>query len=54
MPLSRLLLVWFSPGGRVDPVSRTIKGFGEIRGDAAELMTGMSGRARYPAAEMNG
>lgn len=32
-------------GGRVDPVSQTIKVFGEIRGDAAELMAGMSGRA---------
>jgi hypothetical protein len=32
-------------GGRVDPVSQTIKVFGEIRGEAAELMAGMSGRA---------
>jgi membrane fusion protein, multidrug efflux system len=35
-------------GGRVDPVSQTIKVFGEIRGAAAELMAGMSGRANIP------
>jgi membrane fusion protein (multidrug efflux system) len=35
-------------GGRVDPVSQTIKVFGEIRGDAPELMAGMSGRANIP------
>jgi membrane fusion protein (multidrug efflux system) len=35
-------------GGRADPVSQTIKVFGEIRGDAAELMAGMSGRANIP------
>jgi membrane fusion protein, multidrug efflux system len=35
-------------GGRVDPVSQTIKIFGEIRGEAAELMAGMSGRANIP------
>jgi RND family efflux transporter MFP subunit len=35
-------------GGRVDPVSQTVKVFGEIRGDAAELMAGMSGRANIP------
>jgi len=35
-------------GGRVDPVSQTIKVFGVIRGDAAELMAGMSGRANIP------
>jgi membrane fusion protein, multidrug efflux system len=35
-------------GGRVDPVSQTIKVFGEIRGEAAELMAGMSGRANIP------
>lgn len=35
-------------GGRVDPVSQTIKVFGEIRGDATELMAGMSGRANIP------
>jgi membrane fusion protein (multidrug efflux system) len=35
-------------GGRVDPVTQTIKIFGEIRGDAAELMAGMSGRANIP------
>ena len=35
-------------GGRVDPVSQTIKVFGEIRGEAAELMAGMSGRAVIP------
>jgi membrane fusion protein, multidrug efflux system len=34
--------------GRVDPVSQTIKVFGEIRGDAPELMAGMSGRAVIP------
>jgi RND family efflux transporter MFP subunit len=32
-------------GGRVDPVSQTIKVFGEIQGDAGDLMAGMSGRA---------
>jgi hypothetical protein len=48
MPLSRLVLFWFSLGGRADPVSRTIKVCGEIRGDAAGLMTGMSGRANIP------
>ncbi|WP_158811293.1 efflux RND transporter periplasmic adaptor subunit [Beijerinckia sp. L45] len=31
--------------GRVDPVSQTIKVFGEIHDNAAELMAGMSGRA---------
>jgi membrane fusion protein, multidrug efflux system len=36
-------------GGRVDPVSQTIKVFGEIRGVAPELMAGMSGRANIPA-----
>jgi membrane fusion protein (multidrug efflux system) len=35
-------------GGRVDPVSQTIKVFGEIRGEAAELKAGMSGRANIP------
>lgn len=35
-------------GGRVDPVSQTIKVFGEIR-DPADLMAGMSGRANIPA-----
>lgn len=35
-------------GGRVDPVSQTIKVFGVIRGDAPELMAGMSGRANIP------
>ena len=35
-------------GGRVDPVSQTIKVFGEIKGDAPELMAGMSGRANIP------
>ena len=35
-------------GGRVDPVSQTVKVFGEIRGDAPELMAGMSGRANIP------
>jgi RND family efflux transporter MFP subunit len=35
-------------GGRVDPVSQTIKVFGEIRGPA-DLMAGMSGRANIPA-----
>lgn len=35
-------------GGRVDPVSQTIKVFGEIRGDAPELIAGMSGRAVIP------
>jgi membrane fusion protein, multidrug efflux system len=32
-------------GGRVDPVSQSIKVIGEIIGDAPELMAGMSGRA---------
>jgi len=32
-------------GGRVDPVSQTIKVFGEIKDGATELMAGMSGRA---------
>jgi RND family efflux transporter MFP subunit len=35
-------------GGRVDPVSQTVKVFGEIKGDAPELMAGMSGRANIP------
>ena len=34
--------------GRVDPVSQTIKVFGEIRDGASELMAGMSGRANIP------
>ena len=32
-------------GGRVDPVSQSIKVIGEIIGDAPDLMAGMSGRA---------
>jgi membrane fusion protein (multidrug efflux system) len=32
-------------GGRVDPVSQSIKVIGEITGDAPDLMAGMSGRA---------
>jgi membrane fusion protein, multidrug efflux system len=32
-------------GGRVDPVSQSIKVIGEIDGDAPDLMAGMSGRA---------
>jgi membrane fusion protein, multidrug efflux system len=32
-------------GGRVDPVSQSIKVIGEISGDAPELTAGMSGRA---------
>jgi RND family efflux transporter MFP subunit len=35
-------------GGRVDPVSQTIKVFGEVRGDVADLIAGMSGRANIP------
>lgn len=35
-------------GGRVDPVSQTIKVFGEISADTSELMAGMSGRANIP------
>jgi multidrug resistance efflux pump len=35
-------------GGRVDPVSQTVKVFGEVRGNANELMAGMSGRANIP------
>lgn len=31
--------------GRVDPVSQTVKVFGEIDGDARDLIAGMSGRA---------
>jgi membrane fusion protein, multidrug efflux system len=38
-------------GGRVDPVSQTVKVFGEIRGDATELMAGMSGRANIAPPE---
>jgi membrane fusion protein (multidrug efflux system) len=34
-------------GGRVDPVSQSIKVIGEISGDAPELMSGMSGRASF-------
>jgi membrane fusion protein (multidrug efflux system) len=34
-------------GGRVDPVSQSIKVIGEIVGDAPELMAGMSGRATF-------
>jgi membrane fusion protein, multidrug efflux system len=36
-------------GGRVDPVSQSIKVIGEIIGDAPDLMAGMSGRANIPA-----
>ena len=32
-------------GGRVDPVSQSIKVIGEITGDAPDLRAGMSGRA---------
>lgn len=32
-------------GGRVDPISQSIKVFGEIAGEAPELLAGMSGRA---------
>lgn len=32
-------------GGRVDPISQSIKVIGEVIGDAPELMAGMSGRA---------
>jgi RND family efflux transporter MFP subunit len=32
-------------GGRVDPISQSIKVIGEITGDAPELIAGMSGRA---------
>jgi membrane fusion protein, multidrug efflux system len=32
-------------GGRVDPVSQSVKVMGEITGDAPDLMAGMSGRA---------
>jgi membrane fusion protein, multidrug efflux system len=32
-------------GGRVDPISQSIKVIGEVVGDAPELMAGMSGRA---------
>ena len=35
-------------GGRVDPVSQSIKVIGEIIGDAPDLMAGMSGRANIP------
>jgi membrane fusion protein, multidrug efflux system len=39
-------------GGRVDPVSQTVKVFGEVRGDdVTELMAGMSGRANFPSAK---
>jgi membrane fusion protein, multidrug efflux system len=36
-------------GGRVDPVSQSIKVIGEIIGAAPDLMAGMSGRANIPA-----
>jgi hypothetical protein len=35
-------------GGRVDPVSQSIKVIGEITEDAPELMPGMSGRVKFP------
>jgi membrane fusion protein, multidrug efflux system len=35
-------------GGRVDPVSQSIKVFGEITGPAPDLIAGMSGRANIP------
>lgn len=35
-------------GGRVDPVSQTIKVFGRITGNAAELLPGMSGAIELP------
>ncbi len=34
-------------GGRVDPVSQSIKVIGEISADAPDLMAGMSGRASF-------
>ena len=36
-------------GGRVDPISQSIKVIGEITTDAPELMAGMSGRATLTA-----
>ena len=37
-------------GGRVDPVSQSIRVIGEIAGEAPELMAGMSGRVSFPQA----
>lgn len=37
-------------GGRVDPVSQSIRVIGEITGEAPELMAGMSGRVSFPQA----
>ncbi len=38
-------------GGRVDPVSQTIKVYGRITEDSAELLPGMSGAIQLPSAE---
>jgi RND family efflux transporter MFP subunit len=38
-------------GGRVDPVSQSIRVIGEITGPAPELMAGMSGRVNFPQAQ---
>lgn len=38
-------------GGRVDPVSQTIKVYGRITDNSAELLPGMSGAIQLPAAE---
>ena len=40
-------------GGRVDPVSQSIRVIGEITGKAPELMAGMSGRVNFPQAKRN-
>ena len=40
-------------GGRVDPVSQSIRVIGEIAGNAPDLMAGMSGRVNFPQAKQN-
>lgn len=40
-------------GGRVDPVSQSIRVIGEIAGSAPDLMAGMSGRVIFPQAKQN-
>lgn len=40
-------------GGRVDPVSQSIRVIGEISGEAPDLMAGMSGRVIFSQAKQN-
>lgn len=40
-------------GGRVDPVSQSIRVIGQIAGNAPDLMAGMSGRVLFPQAKQN-